>query len=108
MVQKNNDWVVLKFGGTSVVSAENWQNIATVISQRRKEGYGVCVVHSALSGISDKIEEVIAKAAENDAHNLVEDIREHHLRLARALGLPAEELLTESFKEFEHLVKGIE
>jgi hypothetical protein len=49
-------WVVLKFGGTSVSSVSNWKNIAAVIRERLAEGLHPVVVHSALSGITDRLE----------------------------------------------------
>jgi diaminopimelate decarboxylase/aspartate kinase len=52
-------WVVLKFGGTSVSSASNWHNIAGVLRQRIDEGLRPAVVHSALSGITDRLESLL-------------------------------------------------
>ena len=49
-------WVVLKFGGTSVSSVANWKNIAAVLRDRLAEGLRPVVVHSALSGITDRLE----------------------------------------------------
>jgi diaminopimelate decarboxylase/aspartate kinase len=48
-------WVVLKFGGTSVSSASNWHNIARVLRERIAEGLHPAIVHSALSGITDRL-----------------------------------------------------
>ena len=41
-------WVVLKFGGTSVSSAESWATIAEILRNRLAEGLKPVVVHSAL------------------------------------------------------------
>ena len=51
----DSSWVVLKFGGTSVSSVSNWKNIAAVIRDRLAEGLHPVVVHSALSGITDRL-----------------------------------------------------
>jgi len=104
---KNADWIVMKFGGTSVSSLENWENILSEIKRRKQEGYSVCVVHSALSGISDKLEAVIERAPEKDAFQLVEEIKDQHYLLGERLGLSAEELLEEEFSTLDHIVKGI-
>lgn len=108
MSDADSKWMVLKFGGTSVSSLENWKNILSVIKKYRKEGYSVCVVHSALSGISDTLEEIIERAPENKTGDLVKQVKERHYELGRALDLPVDELLTQNFDEFEHIVKGIE
>jgi diaminopimelate decarboxylase/aspartate kinase len=42
-------WVVLKFGGTSVSSRSNWDNIVRILRGRESEGLRIVVVHSALS-----------------------------------------------------------
>ena len=97
----------MKFGGTSVSSLENWENILSEIKRRKQEGYSVCVVHSALSGISDKLEAVIERAPEKDAFQLVEEIKDQHYLLGERLGLSAEELLEEEFSTLDHIVKGI-
>jgi diaminopimelate decarboxylase/aspartate kinase len=60
--EHNDDWVVLKFGGTSVSSASNWHNIAGVLRERIAAGLRPVVVHSALSGITDKLESLLAAA----------------------------------------------
>ncbi|HLR33136.1 MAG TPA: bifunctional aspartate kinase/diaminopimelate decarboxylase [Fodinibius sp.] len=108
MSNEDTKWVVLKFGGTSVATAENWNNILSVIRQRKEEGFSVCVVHSALSGISDSLEEIIKHAPENNTGDLVKQVKERHYKLGKALELPVDELLGDDFHELEHLVKGIE
>jgi diaminopimelate decarboxylase/aspartate kinase len=55
-------WVVLKFGGTSVSSVSNWHNIAQVLRDRIAEGLRPVVVHSALSGITDRLESLLTAA----------------------------------------------
>jgi len=51
----DSHWVVLKFGGTSVSSVSNWKNVAGVVRARLDEGLRPVVVHSALSGITDRL-----------------------------------------------------
>jgi diaminopimelate decarboxylase/aspartate kinase len=48
-------WIVLKFGGTSISTLTNWRNIATVVRQRLDDGARVMVVHSAVTGITDRL-----------------------------------------------------
>ena len=48
----DSPWVVLKFGGRSVSTAENWAIIARLLRERLEEGVRPVVVHSALVGVS--------------------------------------------------------
>ncbi len=54
---------MLKFGGTSVSSLANWRNIAQVAAARRAQGAQVLIVHSAVSGITDRLERLLAAAS---------------------------------------------
>lgn len=108
MSEDRQTWIVLKFGGTSVSSVENWEKINAVINQRLDEGYSVCVVHSALSGISNLLQSIIDRAGSGDTAEIVETIKQRHVDLGKELGLPAEQLLSEYFRELDHFVRGIE
>ncbi|MGH8234858.1 MAG: bifunctional aspartate kinase/diaminopimelate decarboxylase [Rhodanobacteraceae bacterium] len=48
-------WVVLKFGGTSVATAERWHTILRLAAARHAEGMRVVVVVSALAGVTDAL-----------------------------------------------------
>ena len=52
-------WVVMKFGGSSVSSAENWETIAALIHNRLEDGLQPVVVHSALKGVSNALEQIL-------------------------------------------------
>ncbi|MDZ7715711.1 MAG: bifunctional aspartate kinase/diaminopimelate decarboxylase [Balneolaceae bacterium] len=101
------NWIVLKFGGTSVSGRQNWDHILNVIEQRRQNDYRIIVVHSALSGISNKLQEIIDSAGGDDSHKLVGEIKQKHKDLAKELDLDAGELLAAYFEELDQLVKGI-
>ena len=45
----DSPWVVMKFGGRSVSTAENWTIVARLIRERLDEGVRPVVVHSALT-----------------------------------------------------------
>jgi diaminopimelate decarboxylase/aspartate kinase len=57
-------WVVLKFGGTSVATAERWGTIAALAEARLAEGVRPLIVCSALSGVSNRLEELLRLAVE--------------------------------------------
>ncbi len=78
--------LVLKFGGTSVASAERWREIARIARQRLGEARPVLIVVSALAGITNAL---LAAAREAEPHRAVEGILAPHLALRQALGLAA-------------------
>ncbi|MEN7343528.1 MAG: hypothetical protein AAAFM81_11315, partial [Pseudomonadota bacterium] len=49
-------WVVMKFGGSSVATKDNWLEIARRIRKRCDDRFSVLVVHSALKGVSDLLQ----------------------------------------------------
>jgi len=70
-------WVVLKFGGTSVSTRENWDTIAGLVQARLDAGLKPVVVHSALSGISNALEKTLDDAVKGDpAEGLAADAGE--------------------------------
>jgi diaminopimelate decarboxylase/aspartate kinase len=80
-------WLVLKFGGTSVSSAANWHNIAKVLRTRIAEGFRPVVVHSALSGITDRLESLLSAAMTGKHAPVLERIDVAHRELAARLSV---------------------
>ena len=83
-------WVVLKFGGTSVSTRERWETIAAVLRERLDEGLRPLVVCSALSGISNALERLLADALDGDPAEAVAAIAARHRSMADSLGVPFE------------------
>jgi len=52
------NWVVLKFGGTSVSTRPRWDKIAAIAKGKRTQGKHVLIVVSALSGTTDKLKAI--------------------------------------------------
>ena len=100
-------WVVLKFGGTSVSSVANWKNIAGVLRNRLAEGLRPVVVHSALSGITDRLEQLLNLALGNQWQPVMEQIEQRHRDLARDLGVIPSPELEEQFKRLRQIAAGI-
>ncbi len=100
-------WLVLKFGGTSVSSRKNWDHISYVIRKRRKQGFSVCVVHSALKGISNLLQDLAGITDTKEAAEVISKIKQQHLALAEALDLDGEDLLTEDLRELKNISDGI-
>lgn len=101
------DWVVLKFGGTSVASVDRWQTIADAIERRTADGERVMVVCSALSGVSNLLQELIDTiGAEGDTEATLAEIRRKHEGLAEAMGLSADDEIGAELAELERMVEG--
>jgi diaminopimelate decarboxylase/aspartate kinase len=101
-------WVVLKFGGTSVSSVSNWKNVARVVRDRLREGLHPFIVHSALSGITDRLEQLLAGALAGDWEPVMEQIERRHMDLARDLGIPGVAAeLEHHFNELRRSAEGI-
>ena len=99
--------VVMKFGGTSVSSADNWLTIAALLRNRLAEGLKPVIVHSALAGVSNCLEEALSTASAGKQTDALQRIREQHYALADALGVDAAPLLDDTLHELEQLVAGV-
>ena len=100
-------WIVLKFGGTSVSSEPNWRSIAATARDRLARGARVLIVHSALSGVTDRLEKLLAAALLGHHAESLQALRERHLELARALGIDVHAALAPWFEELEHRLADI-
>ncbi len=100
-------WVVMKFGGTSVSTAQNWRIIADLVRARLEAGLRPVIVHSALAGVSNALEETLATAVTGNPSDRLAAIRKQHYELAESLGLDGEALLEERLHELEQLVAGV-
>jgi bifunctional diaminopimelate decarboxylase / aspartate kinase len=82
--------IVTKFGGTSVSSRGNWNNIAAIIEKHRDKGAQPVVVCSALTQISNLLEKSIEAALLDNHHALFNEIKNKHITLAHELEVDAE------------------
>jgi diaminopimelate decarboxylase/aspartate kinase len=103
----DSPWVVLKFGGRSVSTAENWAIIAELIRDRLAEGVRPVVVHSALVGVSNALIALLDTAvAGGDTDEKLRKIRAQHDSLAKELKI-APALLDARFAVLEQVVAGV-
>ena len=103
----DNGWLVLKFGGTSVSSVENWGTIRDLIQERVEAGYRLLVVHSALAGVSDRLQELLGTATSGDYGKGLETALDIHFTLARQMGLDGAVLLHDNVEELRRLLARI-
>jgi bifunctional diaminopimelate decarboxylase / aspartate kinase len=102
----DSPWVVLKFGGRSVSTAENWAIIAQLIRERLAEGVRPVVVHSALVGVSNALIALLdAAIAGGETDEKLAKIRAQHDALARELGVDTA-MFDERFESLAQVVAG--
>jgi bifunctional diaminopimelate decarboxylase / aspartate kinase len=100
-------WIVLKFGGTSVSNLANWTNIALVTRRRLAEGAQVMIVHSAISGITDRLEKLLLAALQGEHEAAMAAIEARHLLLCDELGVGRSAKLDAYFTELRNIAQSI-
>jgi bifunctional diaminopimelate decarboxylase / aspartate kinase len=100
-------WIVLKFGGTSVSTLANWNNIARVAAARSAGGARVLIVHSAVTGITDRLERLLDGATGEAQEEQLRAIEERHRGLASELGVTLGEEIEEQLAELREIAAGI-
>lgn len=109
------NWVVHKFGGTSVADAGRYGAVADILLARRREGERAAAVVSAMSGVTDALLGLVSGAAARDGGyaERLRALRARHLETLSALGLDAarEKSLAEAveadFREVEEVLRGV-
>jgi bifunctional aspartokinase / homoserine dehydrogenase 1 len=109
------NWVVHKFGGTSVADAGRYKTVAEILLARRQKGERAAVVVSAMSGVTDALLGLVSGAGARDEAYVerLQALRARHLETAAALGLDAarEKSLAETieadFREVEEVLRGV-
>lgn len=100
-------WIVLKFGGTSVSSQDQWDNIRNIVQQRLEEGLRPLIVCSAASQISNQLETVLAQAVSGEQGDDLQKIALRYRQLAEALHVDYEAEVSQEFSDLEQLLEGI-
>ncbi|MBI4250252.1 bifunctional aspartate kinase/homoserine dehydrogenase I [Candidatus Uhrbacteria bacterium] len=78
--------IVLKFGGTSMGSAEGQKNCIEIVSERARGKKPIVVIVSAFSRVTDTLQKIARKAASRDEsyREHIEEIRTRHLQAIRS------------------------
>jgi diaminopimelate decarboxylase/aspartate kinase len=86
-IAKADDWIVLKFGGTSVSRRHRWDIIGRLMRERAEgEQARVLVVVSALSGVTNELQAIVDQRHDADAVALrVEALVQRHLSFCAEL-----------------------
>ena len=106
-----NGMEVLKFGGSSLVSAEAMQRVRDVLVARR--GTKRIVVCSAMGGVTNALIQIGLKAAQGDAgyEGLLDELIDRHRKTLDELGMDADAAvrseLRNKFNRLRSLCAGI-
>ena len=73
------NWVVLKFGGSSVSRALNWPTIHRLVQQSLDAAERPVVVMSALSDVSNLLEDTVYASSETARRDCLDNIRARHM-----------------------------
>ena len=102
-----SDWIVLKFGGTSVSARNRWDTIGRLMRERaEREQARVLVVVSALSGVTNELQAILdthADAAEVDRR--VQALVERHRAYCGVLEIDPDAVLGERLAALQALGK---
>jgi aspartate kinase len=107
--------IVMKFGGTSVGSAERIAQAADLAVKSAKEGHRVVVVTSAMGGVTNKLIAAAQNAVGGYYHKTVsDDLHEPHRQAIHLLApndaarrREAIEMVRQRIERFETLCKGL-
>ena len=100
--------IVMKFGGTSVGSAESIRRVAEIIAQADSRGSRPFAVVSAVSGVTDLLLASARRALDRNTSTkqIILEIGKKHFELISQLGLDPG-LISNELAELEHVLFGI-
>ncbi len=105
--------IILKFGGSSVKTADRISQVMDILSSRVKQGEEIAVVFSALGGATDLLIDMAGLAANGDEKYLAlfNEFKERHDRTTKELLLDGytevQEILNRNHEILKSLLKGI-
>lgn len=85
------NWRVLKFGGRSTATAEQWTSMVKIIRERIASGLRPFVVLGAMGGVTRRLNATLAEALAGSRDIDLSGLREEHLALARELDARVED-----------------
>lgn len=98
--------IVIKFGGTSVSTRENWQHIASIAQNHIKNGLQPLIVCSALTEASNQLEKMVKAALLNEHQQLYKTLHTNYSKLAEALEVDVH-IIEESLQQLHQWLTGI-
>jgi diaminopimelate decarboxylase/aspartate kinase len=101
------NWLVMKFGGTSVSSPERWATIRDLVVERQAAGFRPVIVHSALATVSNRLEAALQAAVSGEYQQQLDQIMSVHTNLSTRLGVNGTAILEDFFSQLAQLLSGI-
>jgi len=92
------DWVVMKFGGTSVSSVDCWGTICQQARGHLDAGRSVLIVVSALSGVTNLLSQLADGVADSEKDAIRDELTIRHEGLLKSLGLQPSERFSQHWK----------
>lgn len=96
-------WIVMKFGGTSVSTAQTWQTISLQVQQRAADGWHNLIVVSALSGVTDLLSQLAEERNEARQAEILAKIESRHTELLTSLELQAGSAFKRAWSDLHEL-----
>jgi diaminopimelate decarboxylase/aspartate kinase len=103
-IDENRPWAVMKFGGTSVSSADCWSTICSRAEHHRRKGRRVLIVVSALSGVTNLLTQIAEGVEEAEKEAILDVLQAKHWKLIDALGLQPSAGFMENWEGLQRLV----
>ena len=107
MSENARSFVVLKFGGTSVATAERWRITAQLARQRWAEGLRPVLVCSALAKVSDLLVRLLSTAQTGEQASVLAELRSRHVGLAEALEIPLPQEVADRLDWLGRVAEGV-
>lgn len=105
--------IIIKFGGTSVASAQRIEGLVSIVNGLKKKHKKIGVVVSAFGGVTDELIKMSRLAAKQDDDyiSVFREIRERHVKTVRELGLhknrEVHDFLESTFNELHDILHGV-
>lgn len=109
---KTKQWIVHKFGGTSVGSVEAFKKVLTILNDSKDSH--IAVVVSAMSGVTDRLIKVanLASQQNSEYEKNLNDLQEHHIKavqelLSNSMSDDFLQILKNDIKDLKEILRGV-
>ena len=99
-----DQWLVMKFGGTSVAGRTQWETIASLANAHRREQYRVLLVCSAIAGVTNQLS---ALASHPESESALAKLLAVHRDLSNELEVDQETWLPEAQRLLKQYLKRL-
>jgi diaminopimelate decarboxylase/aspartate kinase len=100
----SENWIVLKFGGTSVAGRKQWDTIASIVQARLSDRYRVLLVCSAIAGVTNQLNALASQPGSASRRQALVDT---HLELGRELGIDEDQWLEDAERQLDQCLRGL-